>query len=73
MLALLVPAKAGHDTIAIALVLDLKHHALIRFVGSGDRLSDDAVEAGALEATKPIGSDASIDCCGRQVKRRLGG
>ena len=53
-LTLLVPAKAGNDTIAIALVLDLEHHALVGFVGSRNRLGDDAVETGALEATKPI-------------------
>ena len=52
--ALLMPSKAGNDTIAIALVLDLEHHALIRFVGSRNQLSDDAVEPGALKATKPV-------------------
>ncbi len=33
-LAFLVPAKAGNDAVAIALVLDLEHHALVRLVGS---------------------------------------
>jgi hypothetical protein len=49
-----VPAKAGNDTIALALVLDFEHRALVRFVGSRTGLSDDAVETSALEATKPI-------------------
>src|SRR5436309_5624420 len=53
-LTFLVPAKAGNDTIALALVLDLEHHALIGFVGSRNRLGDDAVETSALEATKPV-------------------
>src|SRR5439155_19456513 len=54
-LAFLVAAKAGNDAIALALVLDLEHQPLIGLVGSGNRLGDHAVEAGALEATKPVG------------------
>src|SRR5438874_10139625 len=53
-LAFLVPAKAGNDTVALALVLDLEHHALIGFVASQNRLSDETVETSALEATKPV-------------------
>src|SRR5262245_12129703 len=52
--AFLVPAKAGNNTIALALVLDLEHHALIRLIGSQSRLGDDAVETSALKATKPV-------------------
>ena len=53
-LAFLVPAKPGDHAVAIALVLDLEHHALVRLVGPRDRLGDDAVEPRALEAAKPV-------------------
>ena len=32
-LAFLVPSKPGDDAVAIALVFDLEHHALVRLVG----------------------------------------
>src|SRR5215468_2976146 len=50
----LVPAKAGNNTIALALVLDLEHHTLIRLIGPQSRLGDHAVETSALEATEPV-------------------
>ena len=59
-LAFLVPAEAGDDAVAIALVLHLEHHALVRLVGAGTRLGHDAVETGALEAAEPIRGDARI-------------
>ena len=59
-LAFLVPAKTGHHAVAIALVLDLEHHALVRLVGACDRLGHDAVETGAFEAAKPIRRDTPI-------------
>ena len=62
-----MPAKAGNDTIALALVLDLEHHALVGFVGSRNELSDDAVEASTLEATKPVRRYDQFAGCGRQV------
>src|SRR5258708_212522 len=37
-LALFVPSKAGDDAVAIALVLDLEHDALVGLVGAGYRL-----------------------------------
>src|SRR5260370_7364793 len=34
-----VPSKASHDTIAVALVLDLEHHALVRLIRPRNRLA----------------------------------
>ncbi len=53
-----MPAETGDHAVAIALVLDLEHHALVGLVGSRNRLGHDAVESGALEATKPVRRDA---------------
>ena len=72
-LTVLMPAKTGNDTVTVALVLDLEHHALIRFVGSQNRFSDDAVETGAFEAAKPVRRNAQFASCGCQVEwRRYG-
>src|SRR5262245_29803985 len=68
-----MPAKAGNDTIALALVLDLEHHALVGLVRSQNRLGDDAVETSALKATKPVRRYARIAGCGRQVYRQCCG
>ena len=38
-LAFLVPAKARNHAIAVALVLHLEHHALVRLVGARDGLA----------------------------------
>ena len=53
-LAALVPAEAGDDAVAVALVLHLEHHALVRLVDAARRLRHHAVEAGALEAPEPV-------------------
>src|SRR5579883_797192 len=45
-LAFFVPAETGGDAIAIALVLDLQHDALVRLVAEVERLGDDAIESG---------------------------
>src|SRR5260221_6702753 len=55
--ACFVPSKAGHDTIAIALMLNLDHHALVRLIGAGDWLGDNPVEARAFKALEPIRRD----------------
>ena len=68
----LVPSKARDHAIAIALVLDLEHHALVRLIGARGRLGHDAVETGAFEAAEPVGGDILIVGCRRQMERRLG-
>src|SRR6266446_10516061 len=45
-----VPSKASHDAIAVALMLDLEHHALVRLMGAGNRLGHNPVEARAFKA-----------------------
>ena len=52
-LTFFVPSKTGDDAIAVPLVFDFEHHALIRLVGARYRLSDDAVQtrAGPCRAT----------------------
>ena len=74
LLAFLVPSKAGHHAVAIALVLHLEHHALVRLVGPCNRLGHHSVEAGAFEAAEPVGRDARIVSCRCQMEgRRRGG
>ena len=68
-----MPSKAGNDTVAIALVLDLEHHALVRFVNAGSRLGDDTIETRAFKAAKPIGRNTRFPCCRRQMERRRRG
>src|SRR5713226_986219 len=59
-LAVFVPSKAGHDAIAVALMLDLEHHALVRLIGPGNRLGDNPVETRAFKALEPIRRDTWI-------------
>src|SRR5207249_5846772 len=72
-LTFFVPAKAGNDTVALAFVFDLEHHALVGLVGPRNRLGDDAVETSALEATKPVSRYAGFAGCGCQVQWRRTG
>src|SRR5271156_5375814 len=72
-LASLVPSKAGHDAIAVALMLDLEHDALVRLIGAGNWLGHDAIEARAFKAPEPIGRDTWIAGCGSEMDWRLGG
>src|SRR5713101_7947391 len=37
-----VPSKAGHDAIAVALMLNLEHHALVRLIGASALASNDS-------------------------------
>ncbi len=66
----LVPAKAGDDAVGGARVLDLQHRPLARLVGRGERLGDDAVEAGAFELAQPRRRDVALARRRREVKRR---
>src|SRR5271156_5438208 len=52
--AALVPSKARHHAIAVALMLDLEHHALVRLIRAGNRLGHNPVEASAFKAPEPI-------------------
>ena len=63
-----VPAESGNDAVAIALVLDFEHDALVGLIGEIDGFGDDAVEAGAFEALEPVECDAAICCGGRDVE-----
>ena len=68
VLALLIPAKAGDDAVAIALMLQLEHDPLVRFVGAFHRLDHDSIEARTFKALKPVGGDGSFCSCRCQVK-----
>src|SRR5260370_2081483 len=57
-----VPSKASHDTIAVALVLDLEHHALVRLIRAGNRLCHDPLKTLAFKAPEPIRNDTSFTC-----------
>src|SRR5262249_32660571 len=66
-IAVFVPAKTRHDTVAVTLMLDLKHDPLIRLENAGSRLRNDSVESCALKAAKPIGRNAPVTGCRCQV------
>ena len=70
--AILVPAEAGDDAIAVALVLHLQHDPLPGFVDARNLLRHHAVEARPLETAKPILGRRAIRCRRRQVKWGLG-
>ena len=70
-LPVFVPTEAGDDAIAVALMLDLEQGALVGGVGAGERLGDDAVEAGAFEAGEPILSGGAVLRGGSQVQGRV--
>jgi hypothetical protein len=59
-LTFFVPSKTGDDAIAVPLMLDLQHDALVRFVSSGNQLSHHSIEARALEPAKPVGRHAQF-------------
>ena len=63
--SVLVPAKAGNDAVAVALMLDLEHDPLAGFIGTVQRLYYHSVESGAFKTAKPIGCDCSIARCWR--------
>ena len=69
--AVLVPAEAGYHAIGRAGVLDLEHGALARLVRRRHRLGHDPVEAGTLEALKPIARNSLVVRSRRQVNRWL--
>src|SRR5882762_5156207 len=69
-LASFVPSKAGHDAIAVALMLDLEHHAFVRLIGAGDRLRHYTVEARALKTPEPIRCDCWFTRCRSQMDWR---
>src|SRR6202022_2976396 len=62
-----VPSKASHDAIAVALMLDLEHHALVRLIGAGNRLGHNPVEARAFKAPEPIQRDVWFTRCRGQM------
>src|SRR5215468_756645 len=49
-----MPAEPGDHAIAVALVLDLQHHALVGLVGACEWLGHDTVETCAFKSAKPI-------------------
>src|ERR1700722_157649 len=52
-----VPAEASHDAIAIALMLDFEHNALVRLIDAGNWLGHNSIQAGAFKAFEPIRCD----------------
>ena len=66
-----MPAESGDDAVAVALVLDLEHDALVGLVRAVGGFGDDAVEAGAFEAVKPVRGDGAVLVAG--VRWRGGG
>jgi hypothetical protein len=72
LLAALVPAKAGDDTVAFALVLHLQHDALVRLIGARFLFRDHAVETRSLEALEPVGGSGAIVGGRSEMDRRIG-
>src|SRR5277367_3175647 len=72
-IALLMPSKAGDNTVTIALMLDFEHHALVGFVGPSSGFGHYAIKAGAFKTPKPIGGPTCIDGCRRHMNGGSGG
>jgi len=70
---LFVPAEASDDAVAVALMLDLEHDALVGLICEVEGLGNDPVKTGALEAFEPVRGEAAIGGCGCDVDRRLRG
>src|SRR5512132_296175 len=70
--AVLVGAEPGDHAIGGPLVLDLEPGALVLAVLPRARLSDHAVETGALELLEPVGGDLRVGGRGGEVDRWLG-
>src|ERR1700674_2535515 len=69
-LAVVAPAKPTDDNVRRALLLDLDHGALARFVDALDALGHDAVEPGSAVFLQPADRDVAIAGRGAQVDRR---
>src|SRR6266852_3233292 len=65
-----VPSKSSHDAIAVALMLNLEHHALVGLIGAGNRLCHNPVEARAFKAPEPIRRDSWFTRCRSQMDWR---
>src|SRR5262249_42803043 len=69
VLPILVPAEPGDDAIALALVLHLEHHALVRLVRAVFWLRHHAIEPCPLEPPEPIAGDGTVPRGGCDVQR----
>ena len=69
----LVPAKSCYHAIAVALMLDLEHRALVWLVCPFDGLGHHAVKSRAFKAAKPICRQGVIPGRRCQVNRRRDG
>src|SRR3954470_22646328 len=69
--AVLVPSKAGDDTVRVTLVLHLEHDTLVGLVPDALVFGDDTVETRALEAREPIGRFGAVTRCRCDVQRCL--
>src|SRR6201986_4091804 len=63
-----MPAKTRYDTIAVALMLDLQHRALVRRVWPTDRLRDYAIEPRTFEACEPVLRGCGVPRCGCEMQ-----
>ena len=68
-----VPAESGDDAIAVALVFDLEHYALVGLVGEIYGLGYYAIESSAFETVEPVDGGTTVSCRRRDVDWRLGG
>src|SRR5580704_10272704 len=73
-----MPTEPGDYAVTITLMLDFEHHAFVGLVNSLPRFGDDPIEAGALEAAKPIqrhicfiGRRRDVDRGHRRAKQRF--
>src|SRR6478672_12016630 len=66
-----MPTQSGDDAIALPLMLDLHHDALVGLVCSFAQFCNNTVQPGAFEAAKPVLCDAAVRRCGCDVDWRL--
>src|SRR5215471_4842147 len=65
-----MPSKPRNHAVAVALVLDFEHHALVRLIGPLGRFRDHTVETRPLEAPKPILSNVPVTCSRSEMDGR---
>ena len=68
-----VPAESGDDAVAVSLVLDFEHDALVGLIRNINGLRNDAVETCAFESLEPVGGNGAILRGGGDVDGSFGG
>src|ERR1700748_2121233 len=69
-LSIFVPSKSCYDAVAVPLVFNLQHHALVSLISAGDILRHYSIETGTFKTPEPVGSNSPSISCGLYINRR---